>query len=151
MLIFQSFKVVICSFAQLIKKDTKRVTLKISVVIVMGQAVQYSRVGLAKLLFGNISLLIKVHKNSQFKVKIVVFTTVLKFINIELSQIGQLLTISLCLSKSPIYNLNNSRRVLVHILIYRGITVRILGYRGIAIHSLKIGFALAYKINSKST
>jgi hypothetical protein len=46
---------------------------------------QYSRVGLAKFLFKNISLLIKVHKNNQFKVKVVIFTTVLKFVSVELS------------------------------------------------------------------
>ena len=46
---------------------------------------QYSGVGLAELLFRNISLLIKVHKDGQFEIKIVVFTTVLRFVGIELS------------------------------------------------------------------
>ena len=112
---------------------------------------QYSKIGLAELLFRNISLLIKVYKKSQFKVKIIVFTTVLRFIGVKLSQVSQFFTISLYLSGSRIYNLNNSGRVLVHILIYRGITVYILGYRGITVHSLKIGCVLAYKINFKGT
>jgi len=47
--------------------------------------VQYSRVGLAKLLFRNISLLIEVRKDSQFKVKVVVFTAILRFVSIEFS------------------------------------------------------------------
>ena len=45
---------------------------------------QYGRVGLAELLFRNISLLAKVYENSQFKVKIIVFTTVFRFVGIEL-------------------------------------------------------------------
>jgi hypothetical protein len=49
-----------------------------------------------------------------------------------------------------IYSLGNGK-VLVHILIYRGVAVHILGYGGIAVRSLKIGYALACKINSKST
>jgi hypothetical protein len=47
--------------------------------------VQYSKIGLAKFLFRNISLLIKVHKDSQFKVKVIIFTTILRFVSIELS------------------------------------------------------------------
>ena len=83
-LVFQSFKVVIGSFTQLIKKNTKGVTLEVGVVVVECQAAQYNKVGLAKLLFRNISLLAKVYKNSQFKVKIVIFTAVLRFVSIEL-------------------------------------------------------------------
>lgn len=41
--------------------------------------------GLAEFLFGNISLLTKVRKDSQFEVKVVVFTAVLGFVGIELS------------------------------------------------------------------
>jgi hypothetical protein len=40
---------------------------------------------LAKLLFRNISLLIEVRKDSQFEVKVVIFTVVLGFVGIELS------------------------------------------------------------------
>ena len=83
--IFWPFKVVIYSFAQLVKGDTKGVTLKVSIVVVKCQAAQYSRVGLAELLFRNISLLIKVRKDSQFKIKIVVFTAVFGFVGIKLS------------------------------------------------------------------
>jgi hypothetical protein len=43
---------------------------------------------LAEFLFRNISLLIKVRKDSQFKVKVVIFTAILKFISIELSQVS---------------------------------------------------------------
>ena len=46
---------------------------------------QHGRVGLAELLFRNIGLLIKVYKDSQFKVKIVIFTAVLRFVGIKLS------------------------------------------------------------------
>ena len=46
---------------------------------------QYSRIGLAKLLLRNISLLIKVYKDSQFKIKVFVFTAVFRFVGIELS------------------------------------------------------------------
>ena len=49
-----------------------------------------------------------------------------------------------------VYSLGG-KKVLIYILIYRGIIVRILGYRGITVHSLKIGYTLAYKINSKGT
>ena len=54
------------------------------------------------------------------------------------------------LGRLQLYSLG-SKKVLVRILIYRGVTVRILGYRGIAVYSLKIGYALAYKINSQGT
>ena len=49
------------------------------------QAAQHSRVGLAKPRFRNISLLIEVRKDSQFKVKVVVFTAIFRFVSIELS------------------------------------------------------------------
>ena len=151
MLIFQSFKIVTCSFAQLIKGNTKWVTLEINIVVVKYQAAQYGRVGLTKLLFKNISLLIKVCKNSQFKVKIIIFTAILGFVGIELSQVSQLLTISLYLGGLRICNLdNNGGGVLVHILVYRGVVVRNLGCRGIAVHNLSTRCTLAYKINSKT-
>ena len=105
MLIFQFFKVVIYGFIQLIKGNTKGVTLKVSVVVVKCQAAQYGRVGLAKLLFRNIGLLITVRKDSQFKVKIIVFTAILRFISVELCQISQLLTVGLYLDRLQIYNL----------------------------------------------
>ena len=85
MLIFQFFKVVACSFIQLIKGNTEGVTFKINIIVIKGQAVQYNKVSLAEFLFRNISLLTKVCKNSQFKVKVVVFTAVLGFIGVELS------------------------------------------------------------------
>ena len=54
-----------------------------------------------------------------------------------------------------IYNLNNSGKVLVYILVYKGIIVYILGYRGIIVHNivynLSIRCALASKINSNAT
>ena len=140
MLIFQSFKVVICGFTQFIKGNAKGVTFKVSIVIVKYQAVQYSGVGLAELLFRNISLLTKVYKDSQFKVKIVIFTTILKFVSIELGQVSQLLTVGLRLGKLWVYNLGNSGRVLVYILVYRGIVVCNLGTR----------YTLAHKVNSKT-
>ena len=105
MLIFRPFKVVAYSLIQLIKGDTKGVALKVSVVVVKYQAAQYSRVGLAKLLFRNIGLLITVRIYSQIKVKIIIFTTILRFISIELSQVSQLLTIGLYLGRLRIYNL----------------------------------------------
>jgi hypothetical protein len=46
--------------------------------------VQYSGIGLAEFLFGNISLLIEVHKDNKFKVKVIIFIAVLGFISIEL-------------------------------------------------------------------
>ena len=46
---------------------------------------QYSKIGLAKLLFKNISLLIKVRKDSQFEVEIIIFITILRFVGIKLS------------------------------------------------------------------
>ena len=128
------------SFTQLIKGNTKGVTLKVGVVVVKGQATQYSGIGLAKFLFRNISLLIEVRKNSQFKVKVIIFTAVLEFVGIELSQVSQLLTIGLYLGSLQIYNLGDGR-VLVRILVYRGITVR----------NLRVRYALACKINSKTT
>ena len=138
-----------CSFIQFIKWYTKGVTFKIGVVVVKYQAAQYGRVGLAELLFRNISLLIKVCKDGQFKVKIVIFTAVLRFVSIELSQVSQLLTIGLHLSRLRIYNLSN-RSILFYILVYRGITVHSLGYRGITVYKLSTRCTLAHKINSKT-
>ena len=40
---------------------------------------------MAKFLFRNISLLVEVRKDGQFKVKVVVFTAILRFVGIELS------------------------------------------------------------------
>ena len=143
-----------CGFAQLIKGSTKGVTFKVGVVVVKGQAVQYSGIGLAEFLFRNISLLTEVCKDSQFKVKIVVFTAVLGFVGIELSQVSQLFAIGLCLSGLRICNLDNGKKVLVCILVYRGIAVHILGYGGIVVCSmvrnLSIRCALASKINSNA-
>ena len=152
------FKVVIYSLAQLIKGNTKGVTLKVSVVVVKYQAAQYSRVGLAKLLFRNIGLLITVRKDSQFKVKIIVFTAILRLVGIELSQVSQLLAIGLYLGGLRIYSLSRlriyslgDRRVLVRILVCGGIIVYNLGYGGIAVRNLSTRYTLAYKINSKTT
>ena len=134
------------SLAQLIKGDTKGVTLEVSVVVVKCQAAQYSRVGLAELLFRNIGLLTTVRKDSQFKVEIIVFTAILRFVSIELSQVGQLLTVGLCLGGLRIYNLNSGRG-LVRILICG---VCNLGYGGIIVRNLSTGYTLARKINSKT-
>ena len=127
-----------CSFIQLIKGNTIGVALKVGVIVVKGQAAQYSKVGLAKLLFRNISLLTKVRKNSQFKVKVIVFTAIFGFIGIKLSQVSQLLTIGLYLGSLRIYNLSDER-----------VLVRILVYRGIIVHNLSTRYTLAHKINSK--
>ena len=149
--IFQPFKVVAYSFAQLIKRNTKGVAFEVSIVVVKYQAAQYSRVGLAKLLFRDVSLLAKVRKDSQFKVKIIVFTAILRFVGIELSQVSQLLTIGLCLSRLRIFNLDRLQiyslgdgRVLVHILVYGGIIVRSV------VLNLRVGYILASKVNSKA-
>jgi hypothetical protein len=50
--------------------------------------VQYSEISLAEFLFRNISLPTEVRKDSKFKVKVIVFTTVLGFVSIELSQVS---------------------------------------------------------------
>ena len=152
------------SLIQLIKGNTKKVTFKVSIVIVKYQAAQYSRVSLAKLLFRNISLLIKVCKDSQFKIKVIVFTAVLRFVGIELSQVSQLLTVGLYLGGLRIYSLRiynlriyslqiyslNNKRGLVRILGYRSIAVRNLGYGGIAVRNLSTRYALVHKINFKT-
>ena len=129
-----------CSFTQLIKGNTKGVALKVGVIVVKGQAAQHGRIGLAKLLFRNISLLTEVRKDSQFKVKVVVFTTVLGFVGIELSQVGQLLAIGLYLGGLRIYDLSDGR-VLVRILVCGGIII--------IVYNQSTGYALARKINSK--
>ena len=144
--IFQPFKVVVYSFAQLIKGNTKGVAFKVSIVVVKYQAAQYGKIGLTKFLFRNISLLAKVRKNGQFKVKIIIFTAILRFISIELSQVSQLLAIGLYLGSLRIYNLSN-RRGLVRILVYR---VCNLGYGGIMVRNLSTRCTLARKINSKA-
>ena len=152
--VFQPFKVVICSFAQLVKRNTKGVTLKVSIVVVKYQAARHSRVGLAKLLFRNISLLTTVRKDSQFKVEIVVFTTILRFVGIELSQVSQLLTVGPYLGQLRIYNLRiyslNNGGNLVHILVCGGVIVRNLGYGGIMVHNLSTRYTLASKVSSKA-
>ena len=163
-LIFWSFKVVTCSFIQLIKRNTKGVALEVGVIVVKGQAAQYGRVGLAKLLFRDISLLTEVYKDSQFKVKIIVFTTVLRFVGIELSQVSQLLAIGLYLGGLQIYNLQIYNLRIYGLRIYglwiyslriydlnnRGNLVRILVYRGVTVRDLGTRCALAYKVNSKT-
>ena len=170
MLIFQSFKVIICGFIQLIKGNTKGVTLKVSIVVVKCQAAQHSRVGLAKPLFRNISLLAKVRKDGQFKVKVVVFTAILGFVGIELSQVSQLLTISLYLGRLRIYSLQIyslriyslqiyslqiynliNRGNLVRILVCGSIIVYNLGYRGLIVRNLSTRYTLASEINSNTT
>ena len=103
--IFRPFKVVAYSFTQFIKGNTKGVALKVGVVVVKCQAAQYSRVGLAELLFRNIGLLTTVRKDGQFKVEIIIFTAVLRFVYVELSQVSQLLAVGLCLGRLRIYNL----------------------------------------------
>ena len=100
----------------------------------------------------------------------IIFTAILRFISIELSQVSQLLAVGLCLGGLRIcdlwiyglwiyglwicglwiYDLNNRGRVLARILVYRDISVCDLGYGGIAVHSLRIGCVLARKINSKA-
>ena len=163
--IFQPFKVVTCSFAQLIKGNTKGVTFKVNIVVIKYQAAQHGRVGLAELLFRNIGLLIKVCKNGQFKVKIVVFTAVLRFVSIELSQISQLFAISLHLNKLQICNLQIYSLQIYNLQIYslqiyslqihnlnnRSNLVHILVYKGVVVHSLKIRCILANRVNSKAT
>ena len=47
--------------------------------------------------------------------------------------------------------MSNSGKVLVRILIYRGIIVRILDYGGIIVRNLGTRYTLARKINSKTT
>ena len=153
--VFQPFKVVICSFTQLIKGNTKGVALKVGVVVVKYQAAQYSRVGLAELLFRNIGLLTTVRKDSQFKVKIIIFTTILRFIGIELSQVSQLLTIGPYLGRLQIYNLRiYSLRIyslqIYYLQIYN-LQIYNLNNRGIIVRNLSTRYALARKINSKTT
>jgi hypothetical protein len=57
------------------------------------------------------------------------------------------------LGRLRIYSLGG-RRVLVHILVCRGIIVYILGYRGIIFHSvvrnLRVEYILASEVNSKA-
>ena len=101
------YLVVICSFIQLIKGSTEGVTLKVNIIVVKSQATQYSGIGLAEFIFRNISLLTEVCKDSQFKVKVIIFTAILRFISIKLSQVGQLLTVYLYLGGLQVYNLNN--------------------------------------------
>ena len=105
----------------------------------------------------------------------IVFTAILRFINIELSQVSQLLTVGPCLGRLRIYNLRiyslricslriyslriynlriynlNNGGNLVRILVCGGIIVHNLGYRGIAVRNLSTRCALARKINSKTT
>jgi hypothetical protein len=57
------------------------------------------------------------------------------------------------LGRLRIYSLGGGK-VLVYILVYRGITVHILGYRGIIVYSvvrnLRVGYILASKVTSKA-
>ena len=78
--------------------------------------------------------------NDYIKFKVIVFTAILGFISIELSQVSQLLTIGLYLGGLQIYNLNNG-----------SVLVRILVYRGIIVCNLSTRCALARKINFKTT
>ena len=142
------------SFIQLIKGNTKGVTLKVGIVVVKCQAAQYSRVGLAKLLFRNIGLLIEVRKDSQFKVKVVIFTAILRFISIELSQVSQFLTIGLYLGRLRVYSLRIYSLRIYSLQIYSlssgSILVYILVYRGITVYNISTRYTLASKINSKT-
>ena len=117
------------------------------------QAIQYSGVGLAKLLFRNIGLLTKVCKNNQFKVKIIIFTAVLRFIGIELSQVGQLLTISLYLGRLWIYNLRIYSLQVYSLRIYSlriyGLWICNLRIYGLWIYSLWIYSLWIYSLNSR--
>ena len=153
--IFQSFKVVIYSFTQLIKGNTKGVTFKVNIVVVKYQAAQHGRVGLTKFLFKNISLLVKVHKDGQFKVKIIIFTAVFRLVSVKLSQVSQFLAISLYLSRLQICNLQIYSLQICSLRIYSlnnsSSLVRILVYRGVIVRSLKIGCILANKVNFKAT
>ena len=94
-----------------------------------------------------------VRKDSQFKVEIIVFTAILRFVGIELSQVSQLLTIGLYLGSLRICNLSNGRglvRILVcgiRILVYR---VYNLSYRGITVRNLSTRCTLANKVKSKA-
>ena len=153
--IFQPFKVVIYSFTQFIKGSTKGVAFKVNIVVVKYQAAQYSKIGLTKFLFRNVSLLTKVYKDSQFKVKIVIFTAVFGLVSVKLSQVGQLLAIGLCLGGLRICNLQIYSLQIYSLRIYslnnRGSLVHILVYRGVVVCNLSIRYVLASKINSKAT
>ena len=154
MFIFWPFKVVVYSFVQLIKGNTKGVTFKVGIVVVEYQAAQYNRVGLTEFLFRNISLLAKVYKDSQFEVKIVIFTAVFRLVGIKLSQISQFLAVGFCLGGLRICNLQICSLQICGLRIYglnnRGSLVRILVYRGVVVCSLRVGYILANKVNSKA-
>ena len=153
-----------CSFIQLIKSNTKGVALKVGIVVVKYQAAQYSRVGLAELLFRNISLLTEVRKDGQFKVKIIIFTAVFRLVGVELGQVSQLLTVDLCLGGLRIYDLwicglwmyglrMHSLRIYslrIYSLNNKSNLVRILVYRGVIVYNLRVGCILANKVNSKA-
>ena len=102
---------------------------------------------MTKLLFKNISLLAEVRKDSQLEVEVIVFTTILRLINIELGQVSQLPSISLCLSGLDACDLSD-KRVL---LIYKGVLVRILSSKSITVRNLRFRRAPAYKIDLEAT
>ena len=115
---------------------------------------------------------------TQFKVKVIIFTTILRFVSVKLGQVSQLLTIGFYLGRLRIYNLQiyglqiyslqiyslriyslqicdlNNRGNLVRILVYRGIIVRILSYRSIVVysvvHNLRVRYILASEVSSKA-
>ena len=102
--------------------------------------------------------------HSQLKVKVVVFTTILGFINIEFGQINQLLAIGPCLGGLQVCDLSNrwvlliNKGILVYILSSRGIIVYnkgvlvyILSFKSIIVYNLGVRRALAYKVNLKAT
>jgi hypothetical protein len=102
---------------------------------------------LIELLFKNISLLIKVYKDSQLEVEVIVFTIILRLIGIELGQVSQLSFISLCLSSLNAYDLSNGRVLLIN----EGVLVRILSSGSIIVCNLRFKRAPAYKIDLKAT
>ena len=96
----------------------------------------------------------KVYKNSQFKAKVIVFIIIFKLINIKLSQISQLLFISLYLSNLNVYNLSDKRVLLINkrgLLIDEGILIYILSSKSIIIRNLRLKYTLVYNIDLKVT
>jgi hypothetical protein len=108
---------------------------------------------LTELLFKNISLLIKVCKDSQFKVEVVVFTTILRLIGIELGQVSQLPSVSPCLSGLDACDLSDKRvllideGVLVCILSSGSITVRNLGFKRAPVCKIDLEATLTRSLN----
>ena len=102
---------------------------------------------MTELLFKNISLLIKVYKDSQFKVEVVVFTIILRLIGIKLGQVSQLLSVSPCLSGLDACDLSDKRVLLIN----EGVLVCILSFGSITVRNLGFKRAPAYKIDLKAT